>query len=365
MSCSKVANMATLPEDSMYLTLSSGEYLGYKGASTSDFITDIYKTISLPKDMYEVGLCQVQYKPQKQFLNSTTDRSMAIMIGLERPIELTIVKNATLDEDITKLNEKIKNSVAFVIISEKDAGKTYYHMTCAFKEKRTIEISDDVKKFMGFSNSRYSSARDIKGEKAVTDYTEYNKLQKGYKLLFKISKDVKIDRLVMELPESSSIEHLVSALNFTLMSKKINAKFVLEENDVIVYESDDQYMQILLSKKLMRILGYNGPYISGQRMELKNVDCFRGDHMFQVHCDLISPQILGRFCAKILKTFPQSRSNGPVVNTDFLPVQYCNLEKNLFSSVRICVTNECHQPIEFETDQGFTVVIHIKLKTNV
>jgi len=122
----------------------------------------------------------------------------------------------------------------------------------------------------------------------------------------------------------------------------------------------------MFSDQINRILGYPPrKVITGEELEITSVDLFRGNNLFMVETDLIESQIWGSNTKPVLKIFSQQRGEqATLVNQIFHPVHYCALNKTEIQSVRVRITNESGEAIAFD-EEGFTCVMHIRLKPNV
>jgi hypothetical protein len=347
-------------DDSMYLTLSSGIYSGCQGLSASDFETTLYKPISLSKDLYEIGVAEVIYKPVKEVIDGN-DLNFTVWKGKDATMHFNLIKRNSLLADISTFNEFFKREKLQIIV-EINAGKdTKYNIKTEYPEERYIQFSDTCRKILGFQKVEYK-AGDIMSE-LPEDVEEYDNLELGAMFGFTIVTKRYHKQLKLEGPVDKDITELCTEINVALRNQSIPIEFSVEQKNIKV-DSEDSALKIQFSETLDRILGSPG-IITGAETELEKIDLHRGNQLIYLYCNLISPQIIGGHCDQIIKTFIQSRQNYPIVSTSFFPIQYCNLKVNEFSSVRIRATNESGHPIPFESEQGLTVVLHIKLKSNV
>ena len=98
-------------QESMYVTVSSGNYLKSQKISDNEFITNLYKSFTFPQDEYEIGLCQVIYKSVSNvFLGPTSDYTIKVFTDKSKNHSNFSVKNtsSTLYIYVTAFNSDMK-----------------------------------------------------------------------------------------------------------------------------------------------------------------------------------------------------------------------------------------------------------------
>ncbi len=198
----------------------------------------------------------------------------------------------------------------------------------------------------------------------------------------------------------STIQELVDALNFTALQYGIyrhthlvdyfetrraelaKDREELDEFNDLVDEINTsvhfEYVEILrkikvtchhawvdhvkLDPRLQHILGMESPIMDKEETLAKYPPDLRAgmDSLF-IYCNLISPQLVGDTCAKLLKVVPLQGSPGDIVVIDYPNIHYVNLLTTAFSSVEISIKGSDGQSIAFSYGKAF-LKLHFKRK---
>lgn len=129
-----------------------------------------------------------------------------------------------------------------------------------------------------------------------------------------------------------------------------------------IHASTGSY-QLTFSERISSMLGMSGRTLTGQDIELSNIDLYQNNNLYLVHCDLVPPQLFGSQYKQILKVFEQPHNTVGLQSSSFHPLQYVNVCVPNIDRIRLWVTNEAGQSVQFDENSGFTCLLHIKLKT--
>jgi len=352
------------PPDSFHLTLSSGGYCGSIFTNQSNFETQLYKTIHVQKELYEVGLLQVIYKPTKDIFNGR--QHVHVFTLGENKIPFHIKIEETITRTVSQFNIAVASTTVEIITHFKN-GKTFFKLKVPYKQNEIIRFEDETRKLLGFTNLEYpvEQKQTITAENEHSDET-LKALQNSH-AVFYIVRNPNLNKTIeVKQPyDVTGIKDLVTEINLSLMSENIEAEFHAE-SPKIVFESKNIKLHFQFSNEINRILGVGENYvITGEEAEFDSVDLYRGNQLMLIQTDLVEPQIWGSSCKPILKVIPQSRQGSALVNTYFNRVQYVGLGKSDIRSITIRATNESDEDIVLDKHQGLTCVLHVRLRYNV
>jgi hypothetical protein len=299
--------------ESSYLTLSSSVLFQLECEKRNDFITQLYKSIRLPADMFEIGLSQIMYKPQSElftenvggyFLHVWTTGESASIFNMRKISEKFYLTISQFNRD----NEKdgIKFDVLMVV---QEGGGMKYGIRAPFKSGRFLRPPSPTRKLLGFNQNMYEliENRTIYSENEG-DEELYKSLPIGSVIPIEFVMNPNANHIInLDQPHGSTVEDLVTSFNIALLSTEIGITFIAE-NQSIKMTMDSNNVFLSFSKKLSRLMGASENDVFGSsEHEFLNVDVFRGNHLYIVETDVILPQIYGRQCRSIIKIFQQAR----------------------------------------------------------
>lgn len=352
-------------QDSYYLTISSSAFISPDVESPGSFHNTLYSQINLPKDLYECGLCEVYYTPVNTLFGySSNDNEFVIKQGNYKITHVQIIKSSKgLDEDIRVFNETQRSKKIDIQIlknSDKSKPEITYEIKAKFSRNTLIRLSEYASTILGFKESEYPAGRII--AELPPDLEVYKNLSDGTLIDIEIFEQPALTDLHLGQLDELTVQDLVTQFNISLRRVRLPITF-LEEHGSIHIECTEKEIELMFSKRLNRILGIKNEPISGSSIVLDNVDLFKGNKYFLVHCDVITPQYRGSHFKPIIRMFPQSGEGLGVVNKTFYPVQYLAMSKSELQTIKIVVTNESDEVIPFSLSEGFTCVLNIRLKS--
>jgi hypothetical protein len=312
-------------EDSLFLTLSSGLFMGQEQTNHNDFTTILYKPICRPLGFYEVGLCSITYKSKDTIFSGDLNNYWMRMVVDEEKVlsKYQLLKgNFDLERSLTNLNlgliaEKPQN---FLFGMRKRQGNLEVEIQVK-TDSKIIRLPEVTRKLLGFIQTDFS--------KQGTNYTAPNPCD-------------------ISLFNNYPIGHVFT---IELVSPtKIDQKIIIPEP---------------FSKEMQFILGLKQEFIT-ENIKIPNIDFANEEFLVNVESNVIESQVYGSRVLPILKTFsPSTRDESGLVNLSFFPVQYVPLCLQEINSVNLKVTNQFFDPIRIDSEFGVTCGILIRQKKNV
>ncbi len=170
----------------------------------------------------------------------------------------------------------------------------------------------------------------------------------------------KTNTFIIEEPNTHQAVDLVTRLNLPLIFGQVQGVQFSATSTKIFLSCGTS--KVTISPRLANLLGSNSTELVGDENEFDAINLFKDNTLYLVHCDIISPQLFGNQYKQILKVFAQPHKTNELQSTSFQTPQYLSLSSPLIDRIHLWVTNEGGVPVEFDTDSGFTCLIHLKLK---
>jgi hypothetical protein len=228
-------------------------------------------------------------------------------------------------------------------------------------------INNDLISSSDFFNSLYTKL-DLQAELYEVALCEvwYKPIDKFFGFspgdnIINVSEGGSVTSLNIEEPSSHNIVDLVTQINFALMREgKNGVEFSTAANKIFV---NCGASTVTVSERLANLLGLENITLSGDDIEIENINLFKDNTLYLVHCDIISPQLFSNQYKQILRVFGQPHKTVEIQNTSFQPLQYLNVTSPSIDKIHIWITNESGSKVEFDVDSGFTCLLHLRNKT--
>jgi hypothetical protein len=356
-------------EDSLFLTLSSGLFMGQEQTNHNDFTTILYKPICRPLGFYEVGLCSITYKSKDTIFSGDLNNYWMRMVVDEEKVlsKYQLLKgNFDLERSLTNLNlgliaEKPQN---FLFGMRKRQGNLEVEIQVK-TDSKIIRLPEVTRKLLGFIQTDFSKQGTNYTAPNPCDISLFNNYPIGHVFTIELVSPTKIDqKIIIPEPSNNSIEDFVTELNIVSRESTWPIRFI-SENKTIEIQFTQRDCKLEFSKEMQFILGLKQEFIT-ENIKIPNIDFANEEFLVNVESNVIESQVYGSRVLPILKTFsPSTRDESGLVNLSFFPVQYVPLCLQEINSVNLKVTNQFFDPIRIDSEFGVTCVMHIRQKKNV
>jgi len=350
--------------DSLYITVSSGKFSGNAYQNSSNFETQLFKPVTLQKELYEVGLVQIIYKPMQDIFNGR--QHVHVFNTGEHKAAFHMKVESTITHTISRFNVAV-SSTSVEIITHYQKDKSVLKLKVPYKVNEIVRFEEDTRRLLGYEKLEYP----VEENNTIIAENEYNdeelKRLQGTVVIFYVVRNPNLNKTIeIKQPyDVKSINDFVTEINVALMNEKIDVEFHAEAPK-ITFESKDPKLNLQFSNEINRILGVDKNHIiTGEEAEFDSVDLYRGNKLILLESDLVEHQIWGTTCKPIIKVLPQSHESIPLVNTFFHPIQYMGLGKSDIKSINLRASNESDEELILDKHQGITCVFHLRLRFNV
>jgi hypothetical protein len=145
--------------ESSFMTLSSSDSFQKDCEKRNDFTTQLYKTIRIPADMFEIGLAQIMYTPQNQLFTEslggyffhvwTTGETMSIF-NMRKNSEKFYITISQFNRD----NEKDGIYLDVLMVVQQGGGMKF-GIRAPFKPGRFLRLPLPTRELLGFNQNIY------------------------------------------------------------------------------------------------------------------------------------------------------------------------------------------------------------------
>jgi hypothetical protein len=161
-------------------------------------------------------------------------------------------------------------------------------------------------------------------------------------------------------PDEPTIEDLVTQFNVQLSQEGVTG-IIISTSANVIYVNTGKF-EIKISDRFAKLLGSKSNILQGSSIVLDSVDLQFGNSLYLIHCDIVSPQLFANQYRQLIKIFPQNHNAKQLQNPLFQTKQYISLTQSKIDRIRVWITNESGQPVVFRKPDGFTCLLHIRLK---
>lgn len=270
-------------------------------------------------------------------------------------IEMFFKTASFLPVDVLSFNTNNQNAGVRVLMEYTTKNnQVYYRFQHSYGPRFGFRLDERLRLIFGFNFLEYESS-NITAENPLNP-KYYSSVPPGTKLplcVYEIlpKTTVKICEVMEDTPEG-----FVTAVNESFMLNGITSSHLMASGRVIEYKSTGPIHSLILSKRIMGILGTSETQLF-PGFKTDSFDLFFDNKMIIVTTDVTAPQLLYASRENLIRILPHYR-RAEDEHVVFQPVYYSPVVGNNITSVRIQLRNEQHEIIPFK--RNITVVLHVR-----
>jgi hypothetical protein len=387
--------IARMEYSDIYVTLDSSSSPTYYPSNTSsNFTVQLAMPISLPPNVFEVGLSSIRFtqppstvahtptttreisKIKKTFF-SNVPQNATIYEYAEADIAVRKPQNKEVDYLQLAIENEFKGSQASLLITEQVISEIDSKSTLTWadpEKKRTLELPYEIARTFGFINTRFQPGRHI--SETFRDKMFYQSLPADKRFVFKVSYWTKSALLISE-PLSYSMESFISNLAESFRAAKHKIGFLKsKDNTTLTIKNFNTNTRFQLPNVVSKILGIDENFVfqqektvlilptslisaSPESIEPITVVNWADSNEIYIHSDIIESQRIGSSVLPVMRIIEPLNMPNTRALVEFKTVHYLPPSRLDMHNIQLSLKTKFGSAIP-ATDYPTIAVLHFR-----
>ena len=350
------------------LFLNSNQSLKFFPDNSSDnFTNSLPSAISVDPELYEVGLSEIFYTPNKQrikFFENDNERQISVTCFSESTnVETFNVKKE--DNDLANwlltANLELAENEANVEILEEILVDDTSHVTLINNNPtKLLTVPKSIAQVLGFFINNFEPGEHK--ATATVNPSLFPDIEEDEDILFELRPIPNEVNVLVDEPQNYKFEDVIKNINLSLLPSKVQLQIRQDESAVT---SETSKTRLKLSKRLASTLGLPTLFFTNNGVYRQStvVQWTPEPQMLCIASDLIHPISYGSMTVNWMRILSQSREYGRMQHVTLNPIIYHPLNKSFITSVNINITDEFLNQYHFGS-QAVTVSLSFRRRGN-